>query len=40
VRTTKAAELERRTALHDREAITDDEYAAAKSELLAGAGSQ
>ena len=30
-----AAELERLTALHDRAAITDDEYAAAKRELLA-----
>ncbi len=30
-----AAELERLVALHDRAAITDDEYAAAKRELLA-----
>jgi hypothetical protein len=30
-----AAELERLVALHDRAAITDDEYAAAKHELLA-----
>jgi hypothetical protein len=38
--TSTAAELERLTALHDRHAITDDEYAAAKRELLAGAGSR
>ena len=31
----KAAELERLAALHDRGAITDEEYAAAKRELLA-----
>jgi hypothetical protein len=34
-----AAELERLTALHERGAITDDEYAAAKRELLAAPGS-
>jgi hypothetical protein len=31
----KATELERLMALHDKGAITDDEYAAAKRELLA-----
>lgn len=36
----RTAELERLVALHDREAITDDEYAAAKRELLAVPGSQ
>jgi hypothetical protein len=35
-----AAELERLMALHDRGAITDDEYAAAKGELLAAPGSR
>jgi hypothetical protein len=34
----KAAELERLVALHDRAAITDDEYAAAKRELLDSPG--
>ena len=36
----RTAELERLVALHDRDAITDDEYAAAKRELLAVPGSQ
>jgi hypothetical protein len=35
----QASELERLVALHDRKAITDDEYAAAKRELLAAPGS-
>ena len=35
-----ASELERLMALHDREAITDDEYAAAKRELLAAPGAR
>ncbi len=35
-----AEELERLVALHERHAITDDEYAAAKRELLAAAGPQ
>jgi hypothetical protein len=35
-----AAELERLMALHERGAITDDEYAAAKGELLAAPGSR
>jgi len=35
-----AAELERLMALHDRGAITDDEYAAAKGEVLAAPGSR
>jgi hypothetical protein len=34
----RAAELERLVALHDRAAITDDEYAAAKRELLDSPG--
>jgi hypothetical protein len=33
----KTMELERLVALRDRGAITDDEYAAVKRELLAGA---
>jgi Short C-terminal domain len=33
----KAGELERLVALHDRGALTDDEYASAKRELLSGA---
>jgi hypothetical protein len=36
----QASELERLVALHDRKAITDDEYAAAKRELLAAPGSR
>jgi uncharacterized membrane protein YccF (DUF307 family) len=35
-----AAELERLMALHERGAITDDEYAAAKRELLSAPGSR
>jgi hypothetical protein len=35
-----AAELERLVALHERHAITDDEYAAAKRELLAASGTR
>jgi len=38
--TSTAAELERLVALHDRAAITDEEYAAAKRELLAASGSR
>ena len=36
----RAAELERLSALHERAAITDDEYAAAKRELLDAPGSR
>jgi len=38
--TSTAAELERLVALHDRAAITDEEYAAAKRDLLAASGSR